>query len=307
MNAVVDKVHNPFGSAPVVAAPTGASGQALIMRESQEIQASMLVARNFPRDQMKAVDRILNAFTRPSLCEDAKYEFARGGSQVTGLSIRAAEVLAQNWGNISCGVAELTRHAGQSECLSYAVDLETGFRDERRFFVKHWRDTKKGGHPVTDERDIYEVIANMGSRRKRACILAVIPSDVQERAEAQIDETMRAKVQVTPDLIAKLCENFEQFAVSREMIEKRIQRRIDTILPAQVLTLRRIYTSLRDGMSEVNAWFEIPVPVAEVPAGAARVPEDQKTATDATKDAMRAKGASKGKNEEREPGSDDDK
>ena len=176
---------------------------------------------------------------------------------------------------------------------SYAVDLETGFRDAKRFFVKHWRDTKKGGHPVTDERDIYEVIANMGARRKRACILAVIPSDVQEQAEKQIDETLRAKVQITPELIQKLIEKFEEFAVSQEMIEKRIQRRIESILPAQVLTLRRIYTSLKDGMSEVGAWFEIAPPVAEVAAGDARPVDVPASKTDQVKEQMRARGGKK--------------
>jgi len=285
---------NIFGSAPVVAAPTGASGQALIQRESQEIQARMLVARNFPRDAVRSMDRILNAFARPTLCEDATYEFSRGGQSVNGLSIRAAEVLAQNWGNISCGVAELTRANGQSECLSYATDLETGFHDEKRFFVRHWRDTKKGGHPVTDERDIYEVIANMGARRKRACILAVIPSDVQEQAEKQIAETLKTKVAITPDLIKTLLEKFNDFAVTQEMIEKRIQRRIDAILPAQVLTLRRIYNSLKDGMSEVGAWFELGPVVSEVPAaGDARPADVPPSQTEQVKEQMRRAAAKK--------------
>ena len=108
----------------------------------------MLVARNFPRDPIKAMDKIINAFTRPTLCEDAQYAYSKGGTDVQGLSIRAAEVLAQNWGNLSCGVAELTRSQGQSECLSYAVDLESGFRDEKRFIVRHWRDKRDGGVPA---------------------------------------------------------------------------------------------------------------------------------------------------------------
>jgi hypothetical protein len=290
VSAVVERAANPFGNAPVVAAPTGASGQALIMREAQEIQASMMVARNYPRDMMKAADRILNAFTRPSLCEDAKYQYSRGGTDVQGLSIRAAEVLAQNWGNISCGVAELTRAGGQSECLAYAVDLETGFRDEKRFFVRHWRDTKKGGHPVTDERDIYEVVANMGARRKRACILAVIPSDVQEQAERQIDETLSANVQITPEMIKTIAAKWLELGVTKEMLEKRLQRRIESILPAQVLTLRRIYNSLKDGMSTIEEWFEVAPVVAEIPAEDTK-PRDVTTKTDTVKEQLRTRGA----------------
>lgn len=287
-----ERAINVFGDAKVVAAPTGASGQALIQRESQEIQARMLVARNFPRNPLQAMDRILNAFTRPTLCEDATYEYARGGTDVSGLSIRAAEVLAQNWGNIACGVAELTRSGGQSECLAYATDLETGFHDEKRFFIKHWRDTKKGGYPITDERDIYEVVANYGARRKRACILAVIPSDVQEEATRQIDVTLKTKIQITDESLKALVKAFEPFAVTQEMIEKRIQRHLAAMLPAQMLTLRRIYTSLKDGMSEVGAWFEIPPPAPET--GSDKPPADVPTTqTDQVKEQLRTRASAK--------------
>lgn len=295
--SATERAMNPFGNAPVVAAPTGASGQALIQRESQEIQARMLVARNFPRDPLKAMDRILNAFARPTLCEDATYEYARGGTDVSGLSIRAAEVLAQNWGNIACGVAELTRSGGQSECLAYATDLETGFHDEKRFFIKHWRDTRKGGYPITDERDIYEVVANYGARRKRACILAVIPSDVQEEATRQITITLKADVDITAESRKLLLEKFAPFNVTQEMIEKRIQRHLESILPAQVLTLRRIYASLKDGMSEVSAWFEAPAPVLET--GSDKPPADVPTTqTDQVKEQLRTRASTAGKKPE---------
>lgn len=287
MSAVAERAVNPF-TGEIVAQPSGASERALVQRESQEIQARMLVARNFPRDPIRAMDKIINAFTRPTLCEDATYEYSRGGTDVSGLSIRAAEVLAQNWGNIACGVVELTRAGGQSECLSYATDLETGFHDEKRFFVRHWRDKKGGkGHPVTEERDIYEVIANYGARRKRACILAVIPSDVQEAAVNQIDVTLKTKIEITPDSLKKLVEAFAQFGVTQEMIEKRIQRHLSAMLPAQMLTMRRIYASLKDGMSDVDAWFEPGAPVPET--GSDKPPADVSSQTEQVKEQLKAK------------------
>lgn len=294
--STTERAVNPF-TGEVVAKPSGASQQALVQRESMEIQARMLVARNFPRDPIRAMDRIINAFTRPTLCEDATYEYGKGGTNVSGLSIRAAEVLAQNWGNIACGVVELARSGGQSECLSYATDLETGFHDEKRFFVRHWRDTKKGGHPLTEERDIYEVIANYGARRKRACILAVIPSDVQEAATHQIDVTLKTKIEVNDESLKKLVEAFAQFGVSQPMIEKRIQRHLSAMLPAQMLTMRRIYASLKDGMSEVDAWFEIPPPVPETSSD--KPPADVATTqTDQVKEQLRGRASTNGKKQE---------
>lgn len=250
-----DRVENPF-SAPVEAA--SASTQAVAQREVAEVQAAMVIAKRFPRDPKEAMDRILTACTRTGLAEQSMYQYARGGSDITGPSIRLAEELARGWGNIACGVIELSRTGNVSECMAYAWDLETNYRDEKRFQVKHWRDTKGGGYAAKDERDIYEIIANQGSRRKRACILAVIPGDVADAAVRQCDVTLKTQIDVTPEKVQKALERFEAMGVTKEMIEARIQRRIDSITPALFMNLWKIYNSLRDGMSTVADWFDAP-------------------------------------------------
>lgn len=288
MNAQVERIANPLANSPVVAAPNmGASAQALIAREAQNIQVQMMMARHFPRDQMKALDRIINAFTIPELCEDALYAYSKGGSSIGGLSIRAAEVLMQNWGNIRSGIDELTRVNGQSEFLTYAQDLETGTIDEKKFFVRHWIDSKKGGRATTDEREIYELGANYGARRKRANILAIIPKHVQNAAERQIEVTLKSKAEVTPDSIKGLLEAFGRFNVTKEMIEKRIQRHIEAMLPAQLINMRRVYASLKDGMSSPEDWFEITPASSESTDGGPK----STTQSDAVKEALRAKQA----------------
>jgi len=253
---------NPFDTGPIVAAPTGAAAAALVQREVAEVQSAMVIAKRFPRDPKVAWDRIITACTRQALAEAALYSYARGGTPVTGPSIRLAEELARQWGNMLCGVTEISRHGGQSECLAYAWDLETNFRDEKRFTVRHWRDTRQGGYPVTEERDIYEIIANMGARRKRACILAIIPGDVTEAAVVQIQKTLTTKVQLTPERLKNMLDGFAEYSVSKEQIEKRIQRHLDAITPALFVNLAAIYNSLKDGMSAPGDWFEMPEGVA---------------------------------------------
>ena len=232
-------------------------------RAIAEVQGAIISAKRFPRDVLAAIDRIKVACQRPTLAAQALYSYGKGGSDVTGPSIRLMEAVAQNYGNISCGVVELSRANGTSECMAYAWDLETNFRDEKKFQVKHWRDTKKGGYVLTEERDIYELIANMGSRRKRACLMAVIPGDVVEDAANQCDETLRAKVQITPEKIKSMIEAFAVHNVSSEQLEKRIQRKLESIQPAQMVSLGKILNSLKDGMSKPADWFEVaPQPTA---------------------------------------------
>lgn len=292
--SVVTRVDNPFGNAPIVATPSTAGLVAASTKEVAEVQAQMQIARSNPRNQIQAMDRVLNAFTRPGLAEAGVYEYSRGGTQITGLSIRAAEALAQNWGNIRTGIKELTRQNGVSEVQSYAWDMETGFYEERTFHIRHWRDTKQGGYALKDERDIYELIANMGARRQRACILAVIPGDVKEAAERQIHTTMKANVEITPESIKKMVDYFaETFGVSQQMIEARIQRRIESIMPAQMLQLKRIAQSLKDGMGTVGDFFEVDEAAPATGTQAAA------TQTDAVKDKLRGKQSATAKPEQK--------
>ena len=248
-------ITNPFGGG-VSARPAGALAQAEQQKVVAEVQARIMIARSFPRDPIKAMDLILIDCTRPTLAKKALYEYARGGTAISGPSIRLAEAIAQRWGNIASGVKEISRANGYSECVAYAFDMESGFYDERQFQVRHWRDTNKGGYVLTDERDIYEAVANNGARRKRAAMLTVIPGDVVEAAVEQCEETLAATADTSPDALLRMVEAFEQFQVTREQIEKRIQRRIEAIRPAQVIQLSKIFASLVDGMSGAADWFE---------------------------------------------------
>lgn len=256
-----ETVENPFSVATRGAAPESAGGRALQARENTEVMALAMMAKRFPRDVIVVCDRIKNAFTRVTLAEKAQYQFARGGSDIVGPSIRAAEAMAQQWGNMSSGWREISRTVGAdgvgvSEVEAFCIDYESTSRESIQFVVRHWRDTKAGGYKLKDERDIYELCANQASRRKRACILAQIPGDVTEMAMDQASVTLKSKADVTPYGIKKLLETFAEFGVTKEQIEKRIQRRIESIQPAQVVGMKRIYVSLRDEMSAVADWFD---------------------------------------------------
>ena len=250
-------VMNPFERP----AQTGnAVAQSDQQRAIAEVQAAMMIARMNPRDQMQAMDRILNACSRPGLAEAAVYQYARGGSDISGPSIRLAEAIAQQWGNIQFGIRELDQPGGESTVQAFAWDVETNTRREMTFQVKHERHTKQGAKKLTDPRDIYELVANQGARRLRACILGIIPGDVAEAAVNQCEVTMKSKADTSPEAIKKLLEAFQTFGVTKEQIEKRIQRRIDAIQPAQIVSLKKIYVSLRDGMSTAQDWFEPAAP-----------------------------------------------
>ena len=240
-------------------------------RATQEVQAALVIAKKFPRDERLAIQKIKNSCQRPSLANQAIYQYAKGGQNIEGPSIRLAEAVAQHWGNITFGFRVLAVHRGDdgvpvSEVEAYAWDLESNTKRPAHFQVRHWRDKKGGGHQLTDEREIYELVANMAQRRVRACIQSVIPGDVFDEAVEQCTETMKADADTSPTAQKNIVAAFAKFGVSKQQIEKRIQRNLDSITPAQVVSLRKILQSMKDGMSGPGEWFEAAVEGVSVPS-----------------------------------------
>ena len=220
-------------------------------RQAQEVQAMVVMARQFPRDKGLAVDRILEDCTRPTLAEAATYEFPRGGSKVSGPSIRLAECIAQNWGNLDYGFVELEKRNDESTVMAYAWDLETNTRQSKVFTVKHKRDTQNGSYALTSERDIYEIIANQAARRVRTCILALIPGDVIDAALRQCDATLAAQNKGVPveELVAKLLGAFQdEFDITPDMVAGYVGKNIEAFTNQDVAHLRRVYTSIKEGI-----------------------------------------------------------
>jgi len=255
-------------------------------RAIQEVQAAMVISKRFPRDTKAALDRILNSCARVSLAEQALYTYSRGGTDISGPSIRLAEAVAQQWGNLQFGIRELEQRNGESTVEAFAWDLETNTRQVKVFQVPHTRYTKsKGNTALTDPRDIYELVANQGARRLRACILGVIPGDVIDEAVKQCDATLNASADIGADAQKRMIDAFAAYRVTKDQIEKRIQRRMDAITPAQVIQLRKIHLSMRDGMSSAEDWFDaakiaVPEPINpfdEIAAnpGGAKKPEQK--------------------------------
>ncbi|EKZ3560720.1 hypothetical protein Q4622_001397 [Listeria monocytogenes] len=241
----------------------GVMAQATASREMEEVKGQIFMAQNFPRNQYQAEIRILEACKRLRLAETAIYQYPRGGQKVIGPSIRLAEVLAQNWGNISFGVKELERNDHESTAMAYAWDAETNTRTEKIFTVPHKRTTKKGTQMVTDERDIYELVANMGSRRLRACLLSVIPGDIVEAAMQQCNETLRnggGEKPLKDRIGAMLTYLKEQFGVTQSQVEKRFGYKTDSFTEYDLVQTKNIINSIKDGMSKIEDWFDKDLP-----------------------------------------------
>lgn len=236
-------VQSGFGDDPAIA------------REVATVQGQILIAKRFPRDVDISLQKIERACSRTRLASLAIYQYQRGGTDITGPSIRLAEAVASSWGNVKYGFDVMESNTLSNKVRAYAYDMESNVQAERIFSVSNMRVTRIGQHQMTDPRDIYENIANNASRRIRACILEIIPADVIEYAMECCDKTIKQNVKITPENLDKLCAAFAEYGVTKIQIEAKIQRNLSSIGTAQYIQLRNIYTSLKDGIAKSEDFF----------------------------------------------------
>lgn len=239
----------------------GSAGSAIAgTREAQEVQAAVFMAKKFPRDEDESRARILRSCRRIGLAQKALYSYPKGGQKISGPSVRLMEAICQAWGNIQSGVVELDQREGESTCMAYCWDIETNTREIKTFVVKHAIQTKNGQKVLTDPREIYELVANQGARRKRACILNVIPGDIVDEAVAECNKTLAGGNQrPLIDRLRELTDRFmKNYSVPLKSIEKYFGYPLDVFTELDGAELQGIYTALREGVSKREDYFQLP-------------------------------------------------
>lgn len=241
------------------------------------VLASIWVAKQFPRNIVEVTSRMNQACSRLTLAQAATYAYPRGGTSVEGPSIRLAEALIGAWGNAEAGWKEVSRYwdaqgadgngCNVSECVAFCFDKETNVRREISFTVPHTRDKgevdsrgKKTGKmlriPLDSERDIYELCANMASRRIRACILQVLPGWLVEEALEVVAKTIKeGDTRPLADIARSMEAKFMELGVSRDQLVANLGHSLEEITRQEVIKLGKTYNSIKEGMVYVKDVF----------------------------------------------------
>lgn len=242
-------------------------------RAIAEAQGKLVIAKRFPRDEVQAYSKMMEACRRPAMAEKAFYSFPRGGQTVEGPTIRFAEELARCWGNIDYGIKELSQDEGKSEMQAYAWDLETNAQSVQNFTNPHQREkTDRKTRTVimenlTSQRDIYENNANMATRRLRSRILAILPSWFVDSAIAECKRTLAGNNEIPlTDRVKKMVVAFSRLGVTQEQLEHRLKRRVDTMSAEDFVEYTGIYNAIKNGESKASAWFSAAPEATELTA-----------------------------------------
>jgi hypothetical protein len=243
-------------------------GQATAVEQSRavaEVEAAIVVAMRHPRNVPAAIEAMRETCRRKELADRAFFRYSRGGSPVTGATVHLARELARVWGNIQYGLSELRRDDdyGQSEMLAYAWDVQTNARCSSVIINPHKGYT--GGRELTELRDIYENNANVGARRVREAIFAVLPAWFTEEAKDICAKTIADGGGVPlPQRIANAIGVFGNLGITVPQLEAKVGTPSAKWTDQDVAHLRVIRQSLLRG--EISKDDEFPAAADRVTA-----------------------------------------
>lgn len=238
-------------------------------RAIAEAQGKLVIAKLFPRDEIEAFAKVKEACSRPAMASKAFFSFPRGGQTVEGPTIRFAEELARCWGNIDYGIKELSQDDGKSEMQAYAWDLETNAQSVQNFTNLHQREVKGKMQILTSLRDIYENNANMATRRLRSRILAILPNWIVDEAIKECKLTLKKMVEGNAEMplidrVKNMIVEFAKYGVTKEQIETRLKRKVDTMTADDFVEYIGIYNSIKNGETKIVEWFDAPAEATEL-------------------------------------------
>ena len=119
-----------------------------------EVQASIILARKFPRDLKMVFQNMTATCERPAFAALAQYKYPRGGSQVEGPSVNLARELQKLYQNMRAGLTVLSESHDNVKIQGWAWDMESNVRMsfEDSFAKKVFRKGKGWISVAEDER-----------------------------------------------------------------------------------------------------------------------------------------------------------
>lgn len=233
------------------------------------IQSAYIMAYQKPRDPMESRDKILKACRRSEFAGKAEYSKPVGGRAIRGPSVRFAELALREWGNIMTEVTTLYEDDNLRRVRVSALDLETNAQFTRDIQIKKTveRRSKKGreddfiserknsqGYTVyilraTDE-EMHTKESAWVSKVLRNEGLRLIPTDIIEEGMTEARRTVADRATKDPEGEKKrLLDAFSSLGIRPKELQKYIKHSLDTLAPHELVNLRSVYQSIRDGES----------------------------------------------------------
>ena len=270
---------------------------ALQAQAQASIQTRYFMAQHNPRSWDAVRHRVLQSCTRRGFAESAVYAKPVGRDKIRGPSVRLAEEFFRAAGNISIGAETVYEDVHKRVVRVTAIDLETNAiaasdvsvektlerREPKDRTVIAQRQNSTGAvvYIVAATDDELAVKTNaLVSKARRNLILQLIPSDLVEEAVAQCQATSRGDAKDASAARKKLCDSFAAVGVLARDLEEYLGHGLAAMHPDEIVELREIYASLKDGETKWGDVLAAKLGVADATTAAAETKKGKASLAD---------------------------
>jgi hypothetical protein len=229
-----------------------------------EVDAQLSAAHKYPRSIGRFLkESITLATMSQEIAESCIYTLPRAGKNITGPSVRLAEIMSSTYGNMHIGtrvVDETDREiVAQGVCWDLQANLRVSVEARRRI-------TGSNGKRYSD--DMVTVTGNAAaSIALRNAIFRVVPRSfvmaVYDRARAVAVGSASTLVDRRADILGRL----QKLGVSQERVLARLERRaIEDLGLEDLETLIGLGTAIKNGDQRLDDVFPEPSPAPAEPS-----------------------------------------
>lgn len=268
---------NPFESSTGMGALMAQGVDPAIIASAEtakmQIQMSYFMAKQAPRNKADAWSRIIAECQRPKFAKEALYSKPVGGTSIVGPSVRLAEGILRNWGNVLTRTQVVYENEDTRRALVQVIDLETNVSYTKEIVTHKTVERSSAGkdREILGERlnsrgqVVYIVRATEEevqnkensaiSKTLRNEGLRIIPVDVLNDAIDTVKKTRSQQNAADPDRSRKvLIVKFDQFGVKVRNIEEWLGHGFDQASPSEIDELMAVEQAIRDGET---TWTEV--------------------------------------------------
>jgi hypothetical protein len=248
-----------------------------------EVESAYVMALKRPREEEDARINIKKICQDPSFAEKAKYQKPVGGSTIVGPSIRFAEEMLRHWGNVKTMQTAVYEDEMKRIVKVTVIDLESNISYSKEVTIekkverKQSKDREVIGQRTNSYGQVVYVVkatedemmnkeAAAVSKIIRNNGLRLIPQHIIEEAMDVVDETLEKKVNSNPDAEKqKVLDAFSKLGVMPSEIVKYLKHPLNQTTPAEIVNLRSVYTTLREGAAKWSDYVQPEDAAPEMP------------------------------------------
>lgn len=253
-----------------------AATDALVAKERANVEARWIMAMRRPRNMDEVRQLMLKECRRPGFADAAVYEIPRGGSKITGLSIRFAEVAVRCMGNLQPEVVTIHDDDETRIVKCSITDYESNITWSRDITIRKTVERKqlaRGQRPLGErtnsygdrvfivagsDDDIATKEAAIVSKTLRTLILRCIPGHLQDECLALCNRIYADKAAQDPDAArVKMLDSFASIGVRPSELEELLGHTTERMSPAELDKLRKLFAGINEGHTTIVEALEV--------------------------------------------------